>query len=162
MCSVIIKLVGAVMILVSSAVMGTYIANVYSRRVTSTEAVADFIKYIKRNIESFSMPVGEMVTAYTSEHFELTGFLEAMRADGLSEAIEGGYLTLSGKAEREFAEFASRLGSDYTEGEVKRCEYYTGVFEDLLKAERENVSTNGRLYRLLPPLGAVSLIILLI
>ncbi len=158
----ILKLAGAVMILVSSAVMGAYAANVYSRRVTSTDAVAAFIKYIKRNIESFNMPVGDILSSYSSEHFEETGFLEAMRADGLTEAIGGGYLTLSGEAEREFSEFASRLGSDYTDGEVKRCEYYVNVFEEISKAERENVATNGRLFRLLPPLGAVSLIILLI
>ncbi len=158
----ILKLVGAVMVLVSSAVFGSYAANVYSRRGISAEEVAAFIKYIKRNIESFSMPVGEILSTYESEHFERTGFLDAMRADGLTEAIRGGYLTLSGTAEREFLEFASRLGSDYTDGEIKRCEYYVNLFEELSKTEKENASTNGRLYRLLPPLGAVSLIILLI
>ena len=158
----ILKLAGAAMVLLSSAVMGAYAANAYSRRVTSTEEIAAFIKYVKRNIESFNMSVSEIFSSYTSEHFETTGFLDAMRADGLSAAIAGGYLTLTREAEREFAEFASRLGSEYTDAEVKRCEYYVNVFEDLLKTERENASVNGRLYRLLPPLGAVSLIILLI
>ncbi len=158
----ILRLIGALMILTSSAVMGAYIANVYSRRVTSTEEVAAFIKYIKRNIESFKMPVADILSSYDSEHFERVGFLEAMRTAGLEEAICGGYLTLSQAALGEFLSFASRLGRDYTEGEVKRCEYYIGVFEELAAAEKENIATNGRLYRLLPPLGAISLIILLI
>ena len=157
-----LKLAGAVMILVSSAVMGSCAANVYVRRAAAAEAVADFIKFIKRNVESFSMPVEEIFFAYTSEYFERTGFLDAIRSDGLSVAIAGGYLTLSRAAERELTEFAARLGSDCTDGEVKRCGYYADVFESLAKAERENAATNGRLCRLLPPLGAVSLIILLI
>ena len=158
----ILRLIGAVMILVSSAVMGAYTANVYARRVTSTEEVTAFIKYIKRNIESFKMPVEDMFFSYTSEHFEETGFLDAIRTAGLEEAIGGGYLTLSKNAEREFLSFASHLGRDYTDGEVKRCEYYIGVFEELYAAEKENASTNGRLYRVLPPLVAISLRILLI
>ena len=158
----ILRMIGAVMILISSAVMGTYMANVFGRRITSTEEVASFIKYIKRNIESFKMPVDEIISTYTSEHFEETGFRDAVIRDGLKVAASGGYLTLSKKAEQELVEFLSCLGSDYAEGEVKRCEYYIGVFEDILNAERENMATNGRLYRLLPPLAAISLIILLI
>ena len=157
-----LRLIGAVMILISSAVMGAYMAGVYGRRVTSTEEVTAFIKYIKRNIESFKMPVGEILSSYTSPHFEETGFLDALRADGLESAIKGEHLTLSAAAERELLSFASRLGGDYTDGEIKRCEYYIGVFEKLSADEKESMATTGRLYRLLPPLGAVSLIILLI
>lgn len=157
-----LRLIGAVMVLASSSVMGAYISSLYSRRVISTEEVTAFIKYVKRNIESFRMPVEAILASYTSEHFEATGFLEVMRAAGIEEAVRGGYLTLSKDAARELLNFASQLGRDCTEGEIKRCDYYADVFEELTAAEKENAATNGRLCRLLPPLGALSLIILLI
>ena len=156
------RIFGALLIIGASVYMGHFIASYGKRKLRSTEEALLLIKYIRRNIEAYLTPVGEILKGYTSEYLEICGFADAMRESGLKTAVEGEYLELPQAVKDDLSAFAEKLGSGYAEDELKMCDYYIGRLEESAAAAREKLTVNGRLYRLLPPIGGLSLIILLL
>ncbi len=156
------KCVGALLIIGAAVYMGHFIASECKRKLQGTEEALALVKYIRRNIEAYLSPIGDILKGYSSEYLEECGFAHTMRETGLACAVEEGYLDLPIQAKRALWDFASSLGSGYAEAELKHCDYCIAMLEEVAASEREKLTLNGRLYRFLPPIGALSLIILLI
>lgn len=157
-----LRIMGAVMMIAASVGMGALFSSSCRKRIRSLTEALELIVYVRRSIEAFRTPVGEILATYRSEYLEECGFADSMRQNGLTAAIRDGYLDLPEQAETELLAFAEKLGTDYADSEVKRCDYYVSVLERMAAEESERLSLNGRLYLFLPPLGVLSLIILLI
>ena len=147
--------------LLFAASLGVSIMLTYEskRRIQNIEAVIRLIEFIKRNIDSFLTPLNGIYTEYSCDVLERCGFSEEMKTQGLKSAVECGYLHLPEKMDDAFLSFAEKLGEGYRDEEVKRCEYYLGIFADLAEGEREKARKNRDLYRYIPPLGALSLLL---
>lgn len=156
-----VKIIGAVLILASSLGVSAFLTKEGKRKVENLEAIIKLIEYIKRNIDAFLTPLSGIFTGYTCEVLDGCGFGDEMRKNGLVSAVQCGYLMLSENADDELLSFAEKLGGGYRDEEVKRCEYYRSVFESFAEAEREKQRRNRDLYRYIPPLGALSLLLVL-
>lgn len=157
-----IKALGCITILSASALLSMMLGRIGKNRLCAIDETKKLLQHICRNIESFLTPVGMMLTSYRSQYLEETGFADAMRKDGLCAAFLRGYLDLPEDAEEMMIEFSSELGDSYADDEVKRCRHYLTLLEQIEVSERERVEKNRDLYRFLPPLGALSLIIILL
>ena len=156
------KSVGCLLILVASSFISLILGKSGERRLRSLDETKRLVLYISRNIESFLTPVGDILSSYISEYLENSGFSEAMRCDGLCAAFLRGYIDLPPVAEDLMINFSGELGESYVDDEIKKCSHCLRTLEEIESAERDRVEKNRNLYRFLPPLGALSLIIILI
>ncbi len=157
-----IKAAGCIVILLSSALLSMLLGRLGRNRLLAIDEVKKLLRHISRNIESFLTPVGVIISTYHSQYLEDLGFAEDMRRDGLCAAFLRGYLDLPTEAEELLIEFSVGLGDMYAEDEVKRCLHYIALLEEIECSEKARVEKNRDLYRFLPPLGALSLIIILL
>ncbi|MBR6807116.1 MAG: hypothetical protein IKM46_01920 [Clostridia bacterium] len=157
-----LKTVGCILILGASSCLSLILGRLGSRRLCALAEIKRLLVFISRNIESFLTPVGVILSSYHSDYLELCGFSDAMKNDGLCAAFLRGYADLPPEAEELMINFSSELGDSYAEDEVKRCRHYITVLEEIEAVEKARVEKNRDLYRFLPPLGALSLIIILL
>ena len=158
----ILKVFGSLLILGASSFLSLILGRIGSRRLCALAEVKRLLIFISRNIESFLTPVGAILSSYRSDYLDSCGFSDAMKRDGLCAAFLRGYVELPSEAEELMISFSSELGDSYAEEEVKKCRHYITLLEDIEAEEKARVEKNRDLYRFLPPLGALSLIIILL
>lgn len=158
----IVKTIGCILILGASSCLSLMLGRMGSRRLYAIAEVKKLLIFISRNIESFLTPVGTILSSYRSDYLDSCGFSDAMKEDGLCAAFLRGYADLPPEAEELMINFAGELGDSYAEDEVKRCRHYITLLEEIEAEEKARVEKNRDLYRFLPPLGALSLIIILL
>lgn len=155
----ILRVLGGGLILACSVCVSLYLSAESRRKVENVHAVRELIGYIRRNIDSFLTPIRRILKEYRCDVIDGCGFGDVMRREGLTAAAEGEYLPLPKDAQTELLAFARSIGSGYRDEEIKRCEYYEGVLLQIEEREREISDKNRNLYRYLPPLGALSLLV---
>lgn len=157
-----VKILGSLILFAASCAISRIIY--YNRRQTikTYRELILLVEYIKRNISSYRTPVGVILRGYHSEYFDRTDFGDTLRNIGLSTAFEKCSLPISKEALEILTDFAVKLGSDYADNEIKRCDECLAHLTYCENKASESLEKNRDLYRFIPPLGAVSVIIMLI
>lgn len=156
------RLIGCVLILLASLGMSLALMRRSRRREAEYAALLSLIRHIRDSIDCFMAPVGSILSSFSSQALEETGFADVMRSDGLTAAAESGLLSVSEETSDLLRDFASELGHGLRDEEMRRCEYFADRMSELADAERSRAESCRRLYLYLPPLGALSLIIVLL
>ncbi len=156
------RLVGGGILLLWSAAAGRLFTERQSAGYRVLDELIRLLEYIKRNIATFRTPIQSILQTYSSDILDDCGFTEIMRSRGLEAALDCGTLDIPREGKRLLQEFSERLGSDYTENEIKRCDYYIDLLREVSSREKERLSKNERLYKYLPPLAVLSLIIVIL
>ena len=156
------NIIGGALILASSLGISVYLISEGKRRICACEAVCALITFIKQNIEAFGTPIDGILDTCRIDYLDNCAFGEVMRQKGLPSAASEGILTLGKEAQNDFETFAENIGKGYRDEEIKRCDYYLSRFELHLAEERERYERYTPMYRYLPPLGAMSVIIMLL
>ncbi len=162
MTEVIVKLIGSVALLVASLYYGQ--VKIRGERVGIKEvaSLAEMVKYIGERIEHFSQPLPEIFAQYRNDHLESIGFLPYVRTMGISGAVENCRMTLDGDDRELFLKFAGAIGRGYRDEELSLCRYtYTKLTESEDKM-RAAIKDKEKLYRTIPPMLALSVILILI
>lgn len=131
-------------------------------RIEAIEAVCKLVTYIKQNIDTFGTPVDTILLTYKCDILDGCAFGEIMRSYGIFEAVTRRLIPLCEMAQSDFETFAENIGKGYRDEELKRCDYYLSRFEACLFEEREKFLRYRPMYRYLPILGALSVVLLLI
>lgn len=153
---------GSALIFAASVGISYLLVSERCRRIRAYEALCALVAFIKGNIEAFGTPVDNILENCRIEYFESCDFGEVLRREGLEAASSRRLLPLGIDAELDFEAFAENLGKGYRDEELKRCDYYLSRFDSYLAKEREALARYTPMYRYLPPLGALSVVILLI
>ncbi len=156
------KLVGSGILLIWAVLLGRYISHGVSVRCTALDDTVSLVEYIKRNIEAFHKPVTDILESYGWENTALSGLYGLLKNQDFRESFDGDVPDLPREATELLMKFFRELGSDYRESEVKRCDYYSAALKELALKEREKLAKNERLYKFMPPLAVISLIIVIL
>ncbi len=153
--------IGCGFIMVSSIAVGFSMSYDIRKKTLITCELYSLIEYIYKNINSFQLPIGDILKDFRSTLLEQTGFCELMRNYSLKYALENSALPISKNAYALMYEFSESLGLSYREAELSRCNYYMEAFSELMENEKAAEQKNKKICRYLPPLCALSVIVLL-
>lgn len=157
----IFKTIGCAMILLASCTVSLMLSLRGRETLTAFAEVQGLLRHIRRSIEAYRTPIDVILSEYSSEHLDSIGFTDAMCTEGLCAAFSRGYLSLPREAEDLLITFAASLGGSLAESEVKRCEICLERICEMESLFKAGLEKNRDLYRFLPPLGGISLIIIL-
>ena len=160
----IVKLLGAGIVILASVFYGNDRIREEGIKLRRIAAFTDMIEYVRDNIDHFAAPLNDIFARYTSDELESIGFLAAVRERGLaaasSEAEREGYMD-DGEIKKVFSDFCRRVGGGYKEDELRLCEYTLSQMHKRMNEMRENYTARVKLYRAIPPLFALSLVLIL-
>ena len=156
------RCVGAVLLLTAAAGWGYIEIREGRRRIRELEAVLDLIRVVREGIDRLSAPLSEIYAAYENPVLAANGFLFLLRTEGMAKAADGAGWRLS-SAELDILRYlAGRLGRGFREEQTALCRYAEDRMTDALEKRRADEAGAARLWRSIPLLAALSLILLLL
>ncbi|MBQ8370669.1 MAG: hypothetical protein IJY35_11890 [Clostridia bacterium] len=159
------KAVGALILIAASLIYGRQKVLEERRKLRLTEALCDLVKQIGDNIDHRLRPLPEIFRTYRNEALEECGFLKSVRETGLREAWESRsayFRMLDGKVSEQFSAFCLEIGRGYREEEVKLCTFTAKQLQEECAKLRNDAKNKEKLYRTIPPLMAMSAVLVLL
>ena len=158
------KMIGSLALLASAALLGARSASAMREGVEQTEAFIRLVRRVREEIACFRTPRDEILLAFESEVLARAGLDLATSGGDLYAALLSAReaLYLDARAFSALSEFASGLGSAYTEEELARCDLCLLRLEEALAEGRRALPGRQRLLRTLSLGGALAVIILLL
>ena len=155
----ILRIFGAV-ILSLSGIAAAYVLNSAAKKgLSQTEAFISFLRFLRSEIECFSMPVPRAITRCPSELREecgcaaevsdLRGFLQECTVFD-SEAV-----SLMGR-------FCDDVGKGYRDEQLALCDYYISLLDEHRRTLAESLPSRRKRNSALCLAGALALVIVLI
>ena len=157
----IFRCAGAVVLLSASVGWGLFEIREGRRRLRELEAVLALIRHIRERIERFGTPLSEIYAAWDDPELAGTGFLTLLRTKGMEAAADGADFRLSERERGILRELGGRLGRGFREEQTALCRYAEDGLSEALDQLRADTAGRERLWRALPPLAALSLILML-
>lgn len=156
------KLIGAAMILLASVMFGRMKITEERRKNTLIVGMTEFVRGIRDNISHFRRPLGEIFESLSIPALETCGFIDLCRKNGIHTAWESISPLLPKDTAAVLEEFVRRIGSGYREDELELCAYTLQRLESIGEAESAELEKREKLYRNLPPLAALSAVLLVL
>lgn len=154
------KIAGAIILLCAAVGYGFVKIREERRRIAEAEALAELVKYIRDNILHYMKPLPEIFASYASPLLEENGFLPDCREKGIGAAWERAVFHLPDKLNRTMTDFAYSVGGGYREDELSLCGYTLDVIGEAVKTMRNEQDGKEKLYRTIPPLLALSVMLI--
>ncbi len=124
------------------------------------EELCDLMEWIQKNIECFAKPLDEISREYSSPLLASYGFYEKWQNQDLSTALEA--LPYLSDAVREvLLQYGKSVGQGYKEEELRLCRYTCEQLNKLLTKQKEDLHAKNQMYRTLPFLLVLSIVLLL-
>ena len=156
------KLIGGGLIMLASLLYGRMKIAEERKKSALAEGTVEFVRAVRDNISHYKKPLSEIFDSVRIDALERCGFLPACRSDGIRAAWETGTLKLPGKMSEIMCAFAERIGSGYREDELELCGYTLTQLEKHAEGVRTERENREKLYRNIPPLAALSAVLLVL
>ncbi len=157
----IFKTAGGIAILVTAVYFGLSKVNELRTRLNALRSVLALIAHIKRRIECFREPLFSIYASFDDDHFDSTGIGSRLRQGGLACTAEH-LIGLTDSEKLSLIEFEKKLSEYYPADAVRLCEMKEAEFGEILNTASESFKTKAKLYKILPVLAALSVILLMI
>ena len=152
------KLAGVFLVLASGGALAARQVRRERRRVEQLAGFVALVRYVKLQIDCFSLPVPQILLRCDRSILsacgitgEITDFEGALRAADLA---------VPPSAERLLFEFGAALGGSYRAEQLRLCEHYLGRLQPMLDTLRAEAGKRERMAWLLPMALSVSLLLL--
>jgi len=162
MTGVIVKLIGSAVILGASVYYGQIKIRAERRKIEDISSFAELVKHIGECIEYFSQPLPEIFNEYRNEHLDNSGFMTIVKSKGLMYAVQNCGMSFGREELDNIIKFAQTIGKGYREEEVSLCRYTYSKLTDAEEKKRTALKDKEKLYRTIPPMLALSVILILI
>lgn len=156
------KIIGALILLLCSVGYGFIRIREERRAAAEVEAFAGLIRTVRENIAHYMKPLPEIFASCSGGILEENGFLPLCREKGIRAAWREVPMKLTPKLRTVTEDFVSRIGGGYREDELHLCDYTLEQFEKAEKEMRTELGNREKLYRTIPPLLALSAVLLFI
>lgn len=121
--------------------------------------LCSLFSYILKNIECFTRPLDEICQGYSSPLLEQCGFFLHWQNRDLHRAVQSvPYLPES--VQRLLFRYADTAGQGYKEEEVQLCRYTWEQLSELFHIQKEELKAKNKMYRTLPFLLVLSIVLL--
>ena len=157
-----IKILGALLLMLSAIYFSYAKISASRKRIIEVAAFIDMITEVKNSILHFSKPIPEIFASYNNEYFEKEGLIECIKTQGAKTAIQNYQFAGKNEIVSVVTSLFNKLGDGYTEEAVNLCSYTLEKLSDIrdrLTIENKNAE---KLYRSLPILAVLSVILILI
>jgi len=132
------------------------------KKTVLAQASVEFVRTVRDNIAHYAKPLSEIFSSMSITPLEECGFLPICREEGIRAAWDSGTLKLNEKMSGVMSEFAARIGSGYREDELELCAYTLAQLEKHAGEVGADCENRTKLYRNIPPLAALSVILLVL
>lgn len=122
--------------------------------------LCSLFSYIQKNIDCFTKSLGEIGREYTSPLLEEYGFYTIWKQHSLLHAIES-IPCIPLQTRELLLQYARSAGQGYKEEELHLCRYTHEHLQEMLTMQKEERNTKNRMYRTLPYLLVLSIVLLL-
>ena len=147
---------GSVLLLSSAAFFSYEKIRMEQARYGSLQEWMRFLNHAENQIRSFRTPYPDILTSFRRQ--EDTPFAQSLAQSGLTAQLSVSLLP-SGAAVV-LQEYIEKAGSHYEAEELKLCEYTITALQVILDAEKKNLREKTKLYRTLPLMLALSIVLL--
>ncbi|MBE6625777.1 MAG: hypothetical protein E7628_01160 [Ruminococcaceae bacterium] len=158
----IVKIAGSVILLATSIYFGQVKITAERTRIKILSSFGDMIKYIGEKIEHFSSPLPEILSEYNNPYLESVGYLDAIRSHGLSLVPDCLKISQNHEEYILIKRFTDSIGKGYKDEEVTLCKYTHQKLAELEEKMSAVLKDKEKLYRTIPPMLALSVILILI
>jgi hypothetical protein len=162
MTETIVKIIGAVILLVTSVYYGQVKITAERIRIKKLSAARDMVKFIGEKIEHFSSPIPEILSEYRNSYLESIGYLEVIRTYGLSKTTDILGTSQKGTEYILIKQFVDSIGKGYKDDEVSLCKYTHLKLTECEEKLSSALKDKEKLYRTIPLMLALSVILILI
>ena len=132
------------------------------KKLVVIEGLYSFVSYTSEQIKLFKAPLSHIYKSFTNEELENTGFLQCLCDNGWESACERISVYLTKETESDMKTFFQGIGAGYCESQISLCAMTLSCLERQIDSMRSTLPSKLKMYRVLPILLALSVIILLI
>lgn len=147
---------GSILLLASAAFFSYEKIRSERLRYTGLQDWLSFLTFAENQIRSFRTPYPEIFTFFREQ--EDTAFAHSLAQIGLTAQLSAS--TLPSGAIPLLREYVAKAGSHYEAEEVRLCGYTITALQTILDAEKKNLREKTKLYRTLPLMLALSIVLL--
>ncbi len=158
----VIKGIGAVLLLAASVGFGLWMIGEEKRKIRELDALLRLVRHIRENIGSLRRPLPRIFSSFPDPALEENGFLPLLRERGFRAAVEETPWRQEEGVRLALADFAASLGRGYAEEELSLCRYTEAKLADALAALEKAAPEREKLWRSIPALLALSVVLLLL
>jgi len=158
---VLLKILGAVIIISSSLGVGYLLNDNMKKRLEGIITLAEFVDYISMNISLYKTPLDDIFRSYSGNYHKKCNFAEKLQGGIYFAAKESGLLL--GDDEREvMRSFSEKIGTGTVEESVKLCSYTSSRLRTIEEHLRHDLPDKQRVYRTISLLAGASAVIMMI
>ena len=156
---VILRVLGAVIIAISGF-GAAYVLNVGVREgITEVQSVISLIRFLRSEIECFSMPVPRALSRCPKEILVGCGYTDSCPPASIYSLTE--HLS-NGAVQTQLVRFCEEIGKGYREEQLSLCDYYISVFEEQRRELAQQLPMRKKVNLTLCISSALAVVILLI
>lgn len=152
--------VGISLLLISALLYSFVLIKNEKRKIAQLKDMCALVLYIRRNIDAFMTPVNEILDSFEGYGDAFSEYMTAAKKYGLPYASDQCQLIQNGEVVRIFTDFTKKIGSGYKADELNLCQYCYAQLEDCLKRETEDSLKKTTMYKTLPIMSALSVILI--
>jgi len=158
--SVWLDLLGGGIILLSARFIGEIGVHKLKHQAEIEEELIEFVKYIRDQIKNYKRPLAEIVSSFSGTVLSAYGFLKAIVENTPEVCSEK--LPIDENCKKALSLFLRELGKSYCDEQIVLCDEFLFQMSNMLEKAKDEYQGKIKMYRTLPVLAAVSLIIILI
>lgn len=155
------KILGVALLLGVGVLSGLAFAAFERRRCRQAEGFVALLRYIRLQIECFSMPVCKILESCDGQILVDCG-VEAEALTDFSALLTGTRLYLPEEFCRLLSDFGAQLGGCYRAEQLRCCDYYLERLTPLCDRLRGDLARRERMVLLLPMAVAAILVLMLL
>ena len=156
-----IRTMGAALLLLGAAGAGFSEIRRGRARIGELEAVLALARHIRESIGRLNAPLSDIYASFEDLRLTENGFLPLLRTRGMAEAFEKTEWRMPERDRGILRDLAGRLGRGFPEEQTALCRFAEDRLEEDLDRLRKAAPGEERLWRSIPILSALSLILLL-
>lgn len=157
-----IRLAGGSIVFICALLWGHGRSECLYRRQRLTAALAAFAEFCGERIASFREPLDTIFASFSNDELGKRGILQILRHDGAPAAMRAVMPELDESDAAVILDFSVKIGMGYGEAQKTLCDHTAAALRESARRQEEALADKTRIYRLLPPLAAASVIILLL
>jgi len=158
----VIKYIGAGVLLISAVLYGYTMIRRERVKVVEISSFCELIKFIRDNIKYKMVTLPVIFSEYHGAYFEKIGFIEAIRNFGIKRA----WAEFSWVMEKDeialIDSFVKNIGSGYRDDEIQLCEYTLERLEDAIESKSSDLKNKEKIYRTIPLMLALSVMLIIL
>lgn len=158
---VVLKIFGALVVIISSALVGMILGESVKNRLRSVSLLIDFIETISVSVSLYKTPLDEIFNGIKNAELQNCGFTKHLDGGIFYAAKKSGLLAADEEVELIRA-FDEKIGKGTAEESEKLCSYTISRLKSIEDKLRRELPEKQKVYNTVSVLAGVSAVIILI